>query len=124
MTHQVQFIWHFHQPDYGLPGGERALLPWVRLHATKAYYDMGRLLEEHEGVAATINFSGVLLRQLRELVELGRRDAWWDLTLAHAGRLSVGQKRMLLRYFFSIDWDTCVRPHQRYAELLDRKSVM
>lgn len=39
-TTLVSFLWHMHQPDYRLPGQPLSLLPWVRLHATKAYYDM------------------------------------------------------------------------------------
>ncbi|MBM4138956.1 MAG: hypothetical protein FJ244_05685 [Nitrospira sp.] len=34
-----------HQPYYINPVAESANMPWVRLHATKAYYDMAYLLE-------------------------------------------------------------------------------
>ena len=41
------FIWHHHQPDYRRPRDGRAMLPWVRLHATKDYLDMALHLERH-----------------------------------------------------------------------------
>ncbi|MBI3012206.1 MAG: hypothetical protein HYY63_01105, partial [Elusimicrobia bacterium] len=42
----LAFLWHQHQPFYKDLRTDRAILPWVRLHATKDYYDMAALLEE------------------------------------------------------------------------------
>ncbi|MCE7976825.1 MAG: hypothetical protein DYH03_06680 [Nitrospira sp. NTP1] len=39
-TIQLCFLWHMHQPYYTDPLTGSASMPWVRLHATKAYYDM------------------------------------------------------------------------------------
>ena len=46
-------VWHFHQPDYRDPATGRALLPWVRLHATKDYLDMARRVVGRPGLAMT-----------------------------------------------------------------------
>jgi alpha-amylase/alpha-mannosidase (GH57 family) len=65
------FLWHHHQPDYRSPGSGAALLPWVRLHATKDYLDMARRLEPHPGLKATFNFVPVLLDQLDDAMAGG-----------------------------------------------------
>ena len=40
MTARAVFLWHLHQPEYRDPQTGQPLLPWVRLHATRAYNDM------------------------------------------------------------------------------------
>jgi alpha-amylase/alpha-mannosidase (GH57 family) len=62
------FLWHHHQPDYRSPRDGRALLPWVRLHATKDYLDMALHLERHPRVKATFNFVPALVDQLEAVV--------------------------------------------------------
>ncbi|MEZ4458892.1 MAG: hypothetical protein R3E66_04025 [bacterium] len=120
-TRQVLFLWHMHQPYYGLPNRDTSFLPWVRLHSVKSYYDVARTLEAHPDIHSTVNFSGSLLKQLHEYVSLGRRDTWWDLTLKPAASLSDAEKRHLVKHFFSVDWDHCVRRYPRYAELLEAR---
>lgn len=60
----VAFLWHMHQPWYVLPSTGEAILPWVRLRATKDYYDMGKIIESC-GAQVTVNFSPSLTEQLR-----------------------------------------------------------
>ena len=36
----IAFVWHQHQPNYKNPQTNKYLLPWVRLHCTKDYYDI------------------------------------------------------------------------------------
>jgi len=57
----VCFLWHMHQPYYTDPVAGSAGMPWVRLHATKAYYDMASLLENFQDIHATFNFTPSLL---------------------------------------------------------------
>ena len=121
MTHVI-FIWHFHQPYYGLPDSDEFLLPWTRLHAAKSYYDMGRLLEDHPKIRATFNFSGSLTRQLTEYEE-GRRDRWVRWSLTDPGDLSVRERRDIIRHFFSIDADRHIEPVDRYRELYRRRQT-
>jgi alpha-amylase/alpha-mannosidase (GH57 family) len=71
-------LWHHHQPDYRDPADGRALLPWVRLHATKDYLDMALTLERHPGVRCTFNFVPSLLDQL-EAAASGGTDALFEL---------------------------------------------
>jgi len=117
------FLWHFHQPYYSRPDRTSNALPWVRLHAIKSYYDMGRRLEAHPGIQCVVNFSGSLLEQLREYIEVGKRDSWWDLTEKPASSLTETDRRHLLRHFFSLDWETSVRPIPRYRELLEKRGT-
>ena len=62
----VCFFWHMHQPYYtDLVTGSARML-WMRLHATKANYDMAYLLEKIPAARATFNFTPSLLLQLQE----------------------------------------------------------
>ncbi|RVU44905.1 glycoside hydrolase [Lujinxingia sediminis] len=119
----VLFIWHMHQPYYGVGDQGDFELPWVRLHAVKAYFDMAWLLAENPQMHATFNFSGSLLLQLQEWVEEGRRDAWWHLSRASLDELSAGDRRTLVHHFFSLNHPHGVRSLPRYAELLDAREA-
>ena len=118
---RLLFLWHFHQPYYSTPGRTSNTLPWVRLHAIKSYYDMGRTLEEHPEIRCVVNFSGSLLEQFREYLEVGKRDSWWYLTQKPAANLNDPDKLHLLRHFFSIDWETCIKPLPGYRKLLEKR---
>jgi alpha-amylase/alpha-mannosidase (GH57 family) len=71
-------LWHHHQPDYRRSGDHRALLPWVRLHATKDYLDMALHVERHPGVRVTFNFVPSLIDQL-EGASRGEPDALFEI---------------------------------------------
>ncbi|MFB6265209.1 MAG: glycoside hydrolase [Bradymonadaceae bacterium] len=120
----LQFVWHFHQPYYGTPDHETKRLPWVRLHASKAYYDLGRMLEEFPDVRCTVNFSGSLLEQIREYVEVGTRDSWWYLTQKPAADLTRPDKLHLLEHFFALDRETSVAALPAYDALLESRDEM
>ena len=91
----VQFLWHHHQPDYRSPREGRALLPWVRLHATKDYLDMALHLERHPRVRATFNFVPSLLDQLEEAAG-GTPDALFDLIGRAVGSLAPAEQAEVL----------------------------
>ncbi|MDP8221830.1 MAG: glycoside hydrolase family 57 protein [Candidatus Lernaella stagnicola] len=119
---RVAFLWHMHQPYYlDDPTGD-ILLPWVRLHATKAYHDMNAMLTRHPEMACTINVVPSLLAQISAY---GERDDLDDtflrLSRTSAADLTEEERRFVLRYFFMSNWDTMVRRHPGYARLLDRR---
>ena len=118
---RVAFLWHMHQPLYRDPESGDFLLPWVRLHATRAYYDMARTLERHPGVRCTVNFTPVLLEQLEALEHGEASDRFLTLTATPAADLGREERQALIRSFFMIDWETCVRPLPRYWELLHKR---
>jgi len=42
---KVAFLWHMHQPYYKNIETGKFIMPWVRMHAVKDYYDMVSLLD-------------------------------------------------------------------------------
>src|SRR5579883_2639815 len=122
-TIQVCFLWHMHQPYYTDPVAGSASMPWVRLHASKAYYDMAFLLEPFPSVKATFNFTPSLLIQLQELASGSVRDLFLDYTRRPAADLTEAERAFLVRHFFAANWATMVRPFPRYHELLVKRGT-
>ncbi len=118
---RLAFLWHMHQPLYREPETGEYLMPWVRLHATRSYYDMAWMLERHPGIRCTVNFTPVLLEQLEEYVAGTARDRFLDLTARPAADLLPEEREAVLRQFFMVDWETNIRPLPRYWELLHRR---
>ncbi len=116
----LALLWHMHQPSYREPDGDGFALPWVRLHATRAYFDMAWILERHPTVHATINLVPVLVEQLEAYVA-GERDRFWDLSRKPARALTVAERAFVLRHFFSVHADTSIRPRARYWSLYQRR---
>ncbi len=115
---RVAFLWHMHQPSYRDPGTGGYILPFVRLHGTKGYYDMARMAEEFPDIRITINLVPSLIMQIKDYAEGTARDAFVDLTLAAAADLSSTEKFFVINNFFMNRWDTHVNPYPRYRELL------
>jgi alpha-amylase/alpha-mannosidase (GH57 family) len=120
---QVCFLWHMHQPYYTDPVERSASMPWVRLHATKAYFDMAFLLERYPTVRATFNFTPSLLLQLQELASGSIRDLFLDHARRPAADLTGTERAFLIRHFFAANWATMVRPFPRYHELLVKRGT-
>ena len=118
---RLALLWHMHQPLYREPETGEYLMPWVRLHATRAYNDMAWILERHEQVRCTVNFTPVLLEQLDEYVEGRARDRFLDLTARPASDLAPEERQAILRSFFMVDWENNVQPLPRYRELLQKR---
>lgn len=122
-TIQLCFLWHMHQPYYTDPITGSASMPWVRLHATKAYYDMAFLLEKFPQARSTFNFTPSLLLQLEEFSAGRVRDLFLEYAQRPATDLSPEEKAFLIRHFFSANWATMVRPFPRYQELLVKRGL-
>lgn len=117
------FLWHMHQPYYTDPVAGSASMPWVRLHATKAYFDMAYLLEKFPGVRTTFNFTPSLLLQLQEIGTAKILDLFLEHAQRPATDLTLEEKAFLVRHFFSANWATMVRPYPRYHELLVKRGL-
>ncbi|MDE3218291.1 MAG: glycoside hydrolase, partial [Nitrospirota bacterium] len=122
-TAHICFLWHMHQPYYTDPVAGSASMPWVRLHATKAYFDMAYGLEKFPSVKATFNFTPSLLRQLQEIGSGTVRDLFLEHAQRPAADLRPEEKAFLVRHFFSANWATMVRPYPRYHELLVKRGA-
>ncbi len=118
---RLALLWHMHQPPYREAGTGDHLLPWVRLHATRAYNDMAAVLERHPGVRCTVNFTPILLEQLEEQAEGRARDRSLRLAERPPGDLDAEERQALLRTFFMVAWERNVRPVPRYRELLEKR---
>ena len=119
----VCFLWHMHQPYYVDPSTQTAVMPWVRLHAVKGYWDMVCLIEEFPEMRAAFNLTPVLVRQINELVDGSVRDEWLEWSRVPAGELTEDQRVHLLENFFKINWDNLVRPYPRYWQLLNKRGM-
>lgn len=118
---ELAFLWHMHQPPYRDPTTGSYILPWVRLHSTRAYLDMADIHERYPGVRSTVNFVPILLEQLEDYVAGRARDRFLELTIRPAADLLESERAFLLRNFFMVSWDQGVMPIPRYAELLQKR---
>src|SRR3974390_2781465 len=97
---RLALLWHMHQPLYREPETGEGLMPWVRLHATRAYNDMAWILVQLDDYAA------------------GRaRDRFLDLTLRPAADLAPEERQAILRSVFMGDRATTIQPPQRHRAL-------
>ncbi len=117
----LNLTWHQHQPlYYEDPETGIVTRPWVRVHATKDYYDMVSILEEYPDVRVTVNLTPVLLRQL-DAFQSGTRDIYWVLSEKPAEQLTDEEKRFILERFFDANWNNMIRCYPRYGELLAKR---
>ncbi len=63
----VVLLWHMHQPQYRDPLTGQFVLPWTYLHAIKDYTDMAAHLEANPAARVVVNFSPVLIEQIKEI---------------------------------------------------------
>lgn len=116
-------LWHLHQPYYTDRVTGTAPFPWVRLHATKGYFDMAVLLEEYPEMRATVNLTPSLLLQLQEQQHGTVTDLFFRHATRPAADLTHDERAFILRHFFAANWDTMIRPHDRYYGLLIQRGL-
>jgi alpha-amylase/alpha-mannosidase (GH57 family) len=117
----LAFLWHQHQPIYKNPLTEYYELPWVRLHATKDYYDMVAILDNYPNVKVNINLVPSLLVQLEEYASGKAKDKFLDLTLKPAENLTTEDKFFILKNFFMANFENMIRPYPRYLQIYDKR---
>lgn len=113
----LNLIWHQHQPLYYKDDAGVYTRPWVRVHATKDYYDMASMVAKYPNVHITFNLTPVLIRQLDDYAS-GAKDLYWVAAEIPADQLSPENKRFILERFFDANWDHIIKVHPRYEELL------
>jgi alpha-amylase/alpha-mannosidase (GH57 family) len=116
----IAILWHMHQPNYRDPMKGYYSMPWVRLHATKAYYDMARLAERFPGLGLTFNLVPSLLEQIEDYAA-GAVDFELLLSQKDPAALTPEDKEAILSRFFQANYDTMIRPYPRYTELLQNR---
>ena len=117
----LALVWHMHQPFYKNLVTGRYLLPWVRLHAIKDYYDMAAILEDLPDAKMTFNLVPSLLVQLEEYISGQASDDLLELSQKPAAELTAAERTQILKTFFSVNWDTMLKPYPRYWELLNKR---
>jgi alpha-amylase/alpha-mannosidase (GH57 family) len=119
----VNLVWHQHQPLYYKdPQTGVYTRPWVRVHATKDYYDMAATVEKYPGVHATFNLTPVLLKQLEDFAA-GAKDRYQELAEISAAALTAGEKAFIIERFFDANASHVIARFPRYAELLAKKNA-
>ncbi|HYK96867.1 MAG TPA: glycoside hydrolase family 57 protein [Candidatus Acidoferrales bacterium] len=114
----VAIIWHMHQPYYRHPQTSEFVLPWVRLHASKDYLHMARLLPEFPKVKANFTMVPSLRDQLEDYAR-GADDEDTRVTMRTVdGDLSNEEKQHMLRRFFSIHHGNVIHRYDEYRRLL------
>lgn len=119
----VAILWHMHQPLYKDSVTGEYMLPWVRLHAIKDYFDIPALLRLYPEIKQIFNLVPSLLMQLEDYKRGGVKDRFLDVTRKNAAELTADEKVFLLKNFFMANWDRMIRPYPRYWELLQRRGA-
>ncbi|MDD5557869.1 MAG: glycoside hydrolase family 57 protein [bacterium] len=119
----LAFLWHMHQPYYYNPADGRAVMPWVRMHATRGYLDLISLLDEYPDLRQTFNYVPSLVRQIRMAVDGGVRDLSLECSAAPAAELGPSERQFILLNFFMVSWETMLMPYPRYRELLFKRGT-
>jgi len=114
----LALLWHHHQPYYREGPDGRYAMPWVRLHGIKDYFGMAWLAQRHANVHLTFNLVPSLLIQLEDYATGNAEEMHLKLTAKPARELDENEVQFLLNEFFCANWDTMIRPHARYHELL------
>ncbi|MBN1354679.1 hypothetical protein JXA40_00250 [bacterium] len=110
-------LWHMHQPAYSsAKDPTRFRLPWTRLHATKDYLGMARIIAKINGVRTNFNFTPALWEQLRSYAQ-NAEDRELQLSRIPVDNLTENQKTSLLETIFTGNFHTMIHPHPRYREV-------
>ena len=107
-----------HQPFYkDLVSGEY-ILPWVRLHGAKDYYDMAAILDDFPNMKLTINLVPSLLLQIEDYVNNNAKDKCLVLSEKDPKELHEKEIIYILKNFFMVNWEVMIKPYKRYQDLL------
>ena len=112
-------LWHMHQPQYRDPETGQYVLPWTRLHATKDYYGMVKLMEEVPSFHATFNMVPSLCMQLEEYSGGQFKEPWFDLVFKDADALTREDKAEILARAFQVNHERLLTRWPRFLELYD-----
>ncbi|GAB1430190.1 glycoside hydrolase family 57 protein [Ignavibacteria bacterium] len=115
---KVALLWHQHQPYY--KKNDEFILPWVRMHGAKDYYDLPALAVDFPSLKQTFNLAPSLVMQLADYAGGTASDTVQRLSLTPAEMLTVAEKHEILRLFFLCNGECMIVPYERYRELWNR----
>src|SRR4030067_728865 len=117
----IAFLWHMHQPLYKDPFTGEYILPWVRLHAIKDYYDMAAILEGFPSIHQTFNIVPSLIEQINDYADGMASDRFLAMTLKPSSDLTPEDKIFILKNFFLANWEYMIKPFHGYWDLLKKR---
>jgi alpha-amylase/alpha-mannosidase (GH57 family) len=112
-------LWHMHQPQYRDPETGRYVLPWTRLHATKDYFGMVKVLEEFPNFHATFNVVPSLGMQLEEYASGKFNEPWFAVAFKNAEALTREDKVEILARAFQVNHERLMSRWKRFVELYE-----
>ncbi|MCR3921650.1 MAG: glycoside hydrolase family 57 protein [Firmicutes bacterium] len=115
----IAFVWNQHQPFYQDTVKKEYIMPWVRLHATKDYYQMAAILRHYPKIRQTFNLTPSLVAQLEDYLK--GADDYYLRVMKPVAQLTREEKRFLLQHYFDIHWERVIALWPRYQELLDKQ---
>ncbi len=119
----IAFLWHMHQPYYKDTVTGKYLMPWVRFHCMKSYFDMVDILEEFPESKMTFNLVPSLIEQIEEYTSGNVTDPFLEHFLKPASEMDEYEKKFVLLNFFMANWETMIKPNQRYHQLLHKRGT-
>ena len=119
----LAFIYHMHQPYYKNLLTEQTEFPWVRLHGTKDYLDMVKMLENYPAVHQTFNLVPGLLEQIEDYTNGRVKDKFLEHSYKPAADLTDQEKTFIRENFFMINKDKVIIFIPRYYELFLKKQA-
>jgi alpha-amylase/alpha-mannosidase (GH57 family) len=115
----INFLWHMHQPYYRKIKTKNTLMPWVRLHTIKSYYDMPKIIENFSEIKVNFNIVPSLLKQIDEYAH-GKEDDYLKLSRISPSDLTNRQKKFINENFFQANLEKMINPYSRYRELKNK----
>jgi alpha-amylase/alpha-mannosidase (GH57 family) len=108
-------LWHQHQPYYR--AGNKFIMPWVWLHATKDYLEMAQHLEAVPEMKATINLVPSLIKQIEEYLVGEAEDPLLTVLQKDCEKLTEDEKRYVLDNCFHANYDRMIARSPRFVDL-------
>jgi alpha-amylase/alpha-mannosidase (GH57 family) len=112
---RLALLWHQHQPYYR--AGNKFMMPWVWLHATKDYLEMAQHFESVPAMKATINLVPSLIKQIEEYLSGEVEDPLLAVLSKDTEKLTEIEKRYVLENCFHANHDRMIARSQRFLEL-------
>lgn len=117
----LNIFWHQHQPWYMRPNSTVGIMPWVRMHGIKDYYDIADLSNRFDGWKQSINLVPSLIEQLNGYCDGTLTDQSLILSRKAASELTHDEQCEVLARFFDAHAPRMIHPFPRYDELLRKR---
>jgi len=115
-------VWHMHQPYYKNDREHTYLMPWVRLHAAKDYYDMLMIAREEEA-KVSFNLTPVLLEQIEDYTHNNVKEIQNEMMLKDTSALNEEEKVYIISNFFYAN-HRVISESPRYSQLYKKRQLL